>query len=78
MLSLELIDLFMGNNVYLELVTFSWTNMLSLLLVTFSLKIVFIWNCLLKFMDIRGLSQKVIDFLCYKKTIQCIPIKFYL
>ena len=27
---------------------------------------------------LRGLSQKVVDFLCYKKTIQCIAIKFYL
>ena len=28
--------------------------------------------------NLRGLSQKVVDFLCYKKTIQCIAIKFYL
>ena len=30
------------------------------------------------FSYVRGLSQKVVDFLCYKKTIQCIANKFYL
>ena len=28
--------------------------------------------------SIRELSQKAIDFLCYKKIIQCIVIEFYL
>ena len=28
--------------------------------------------------EVRGLSQKVVDILCYKKTIQCIAIEFYL
>ena len=26
---------------------------------------------------LRGLSQNVVDFLCYKKTIQCIAIEFF-
>ena len=35
-------------------------------------------NCDSILCHIRGLSQKVVDFLCYNKTIQCIAIKFYL
>ena len=43
MLSLEQIDLFMGNNVYLELFTFSWIIMYSLELVIFSKTIIVIF-----------------------------------
>ena len=43
-----------------------------------SISIMLSWCNFIAYHNIRGLSQKVVDFLFYKKTIQCIAIEFYL